>query len=106
MELNDYPRILEKFFSYIVKTDLEERVAFGDCYPPSDLPSLTGAAIEVFDPVNADNNVTNRYSVNDRAALVEAAEEAADAIREAFYATTKERAVESWQVILGSSFRG
>lgn len=105
VKLEDYPQALEKFFSYIVKTGLEKRVAFGDYYPASTLPNPTGDAIEVFDPVNAENNVTNMYTVSDRDALVKAAEEAADAIREAFYATTTKRAVESWQVIFGSSFR-
>ena len=103
--LNDYPRVLKEFFNYIVKTGLEERVAFDDYYPASNLPGPTGAAIEVFDPVNPKNNVTSRYSVNDRAALVEAAEEAADAIREASYATTTGRTAKLWQVVLGPSFR-
>lgn len=105
VQLNDYPRALAKFFSYIVKTGLEEQIIFND-YPSNTIPGYTGAAIEVFDPVNIQNNVTVRYSVNDREALVGAAEEAADSIREAFYATTKERAMESWQVILGQSFNG
>ena len=105
VELNDYPQALEKFFSYIVKTGLEERVAFVDYHPVSAIPGRTRAAIEVFDPVNIKNNVTSRYLVSDRNALVDAAEEAADAIREAFYATTVERAVKSWQVVFGSSFR-
>ena len=106
MDLNDYPHALEQFFSYIVKTRLEKRVSFIDYYPIDALSSSTRDAIEVFDPVNPKNNVTERYSVGDRDALVDAAGDAADAIREAFYATTKERAVESWQVVLGSSFRG
>ena len=104
--LKDYPQALEAFFSYIVKTGLEERVSFPDYYSPSGLPGPTGAAIEVFDPVNAENNVTDKYTLSDREALVKVAEEAADAIREAFYATTKGRAVELWQVVLGPSFRG
>ena len=105
-ELQNYPQALEDFFSYVVKTGLEERISFTDYYSSSRLPGPTGAAIEVFDPVNAENNVTDRYTLADRQALVEATEEAADAIREAFYATTKKRAVELWQVVLGSSFRG
>ena len=105
-ELKDYPQALEGFFTYVVKTGLEDRVAFTDYYPSSSLPRATRDAIEVFDPVNAENNVTDKYMWADREALVEAAEEAADAIREAFYATTKGRAVESWQTILGPSFRG
>ena len=104
--LKNYPIALEKFFNYMVKTGLEERVAFGDYYPASKLPAHTGAAIEVFDPVNPDNNVTARYSDRDRQALVEAAGEAADAIREAFYATTKRRAAEAWRVGLGPHVGG
>lgn len=105
MVLNDYPQALEEFFSYIVKTGLEERVTFPG-YSNGEIPRPAGATIEVLDPVNPKNNITSHYSVDDRDALVEAAEEAADAIREAFYATTKKRAVELWQVILGPSFRG
>lgn len=81
-------------------------MAFTDYYPASRLPDSTGAAIEVIDPVNPENNVSDKYTWADREALVNAAEEAADAIREALYSTTKGRAVELWQVILGPSFRG
>jgi len=105
-DLKDYTQALEGFFSYMVRTGLEERVAFTDYYPASRLPDSTGAAIEVIDPVNPENNVSDKYTWADREALVNAAEEAADAIREALYSTTKGRAVELWQVILGPSFRG
>lgn len=105
-KMNDYPQALETLFNYVVRTGLEERVSFDDYYASDALPGPTGAAIEVLDPVNADNNVTGGYSDGDRDALVGAAEEAADAIREALYATTKGRAVERWQAVLGESFRG
>ena len=104
-DLDDYPRTLETFFSWIASTGLEERVTFGDYYEAGGIAS-TGDAIEVLDPVNPDNNVTHRYSADDRAALVSAAEEASDAIREARYSTTKARAIERWQAVLGPSFRG
>ena len=104
--LNDYPRALKEFFNYIVRTGLEKRVAFDDYYRADSIPGGTGDPIEVLDPVNARNNVTVQYSVQDREALVNAAQDAADAIREAHYATTKERAVERWQAVLGSSFAG
>ena len=106
VDLKDYSQALEGFFSHVVKTGLEERVAFADYYPASRLPRPTGAAIEVFDPVNPENNVTDKYTWADREALVNAAEEAADATREALYSTTKGRAVELWQVVLGPSFGG
>lgn len=74
-------RHLKTFSARIVKTGLEERVAFNDYNNASSLPGPTEDAIEVFDPVNPNNNVTSRYSVGDRSALIHAAEGAADAVR-------------------------
>jgi tRNA nucleotidyltransferase (CCA-adding enzyme) len=105
INLADYPQALEGFFSYIVKMGLEERIAFTDYYPLSKLPGPTGAAIEIFDPINPSNNIASKYTLSDRQRLVDAAEEAADTISEAFYATTKSRAVECWQFVFGPSFR-
>lgn len=105
LKLNDYPTTLKGFFNYIARTGLEERVAFDD-YPANKFSNSADAAIKVFDPVNAENNVTKRYTVDDRSKLVKAAEDAADAIREASYATSAGRAVESWRTVLGPSFRG
>jgi hypothetical protein len=105
-DLSSYPEALSHFFSSVVKTGLEARVAFSDYYPASSLPKLSTGIIEVFDPVTADNNVADTYSVEDRDRLVGAAEQAADAISEALFATTKARAVECWQRVFGSSFRG
>lgn len=105
IDLADYGEALAGFFAYIVKSGLTERIAFMDYYTESALPPPTGAAIEVFDPVNPDNNITVRYSDADRQRLVEAAADAGDAIDEALFADTKTRAVERWQLVLGSSFR-
>ncbi|MCH7923114.1 MAG: nucleotidyltransferase [Nitrospinae bacterium] len=103
---SDYPNALEALFSYIVKTRLQERIAFTDYYAASDLPHSDGAPIEIFDPVNPSNNVASRYTTTDLTSLVDAAEEAGDAVSEAHYATTKARAVECWRIVLGQSFRG
>ncbi len=105
-DLSRYDQALEKFFSYLVKTELEERISFTDYYSASSLPGSTGAPIEIFDPVNPLNNVASLYTSADSSRLVEAADEAASAIAEAHYATTKARAVECWQIVFGSSFRG
>lgn len=106
VSLSDYPRALETIFSYMVKTGLEDRIAFTDYYPACRLPDPTGAAIEIFDPVNPVNNVAEKYTTADRERLIRAAEEAADAVAEAYYATTKARAVDCWQIILGPAFQG
>lgn len=105
-DLSDYPRALDIFFSDMVKTGLESRTSFSDYYRPSALPKQSTGPIEVFDPVNSENNIASAYTVSDRSRLVTAAEEAADAISEALYATTKARAVTCWQRVLGTSFKG
>lgn len=104
--LTDYPTALETFFTYIVKSGLKERVFFTDHYSTASLPVRNTSVIEIFDPVNADNNIAKNYGETDRQAIVNAAHEALDAIGEARYATTRYEAVECWQDILGRGFRG
>lgn len=104
-DLSDYPKAMEEFFNWMSRTGLEDRVAFDD-YCPADKIPRSGDVIEVLDPVNPRNNVTDRYFTNHRDALIRAAEDASDAIREARYSSTKDRAVERWRVVLGPSFRG
>lgn len=103
---SDYTIALEGFFDYLVRTELSERIAFTEHYPPTALPATRIAAIEIFDPVNPDNNVARLYDATDQKRIVLAAEQALDAITEARYATTKAQAVECWQVVLGSRFPG
>jgi hypothetical protein len=102
--LNDYPAALEQFFSYLVRTDLDERITFTDFCQASVLRG--SAAIEVIDPVNKDNNVAANYEKFDRDAIVREAQLALDAVCMAQYATTKSQAVECWQVVLGTGFKG
>ena len=106
LDCSDYYRALQAFFTYIVRTGLEQRVYFTDYYNKSKLPASSSSAIEILDPVNAHNNVAILYGVEDRKQLVNAADDAASAIAEAKYSTTKSRAIECWQVVLGPSFRG
>jgi tRNA nucleotidyltransferase (CCA-adding enzyme) len=105
LDLFSYPEALREMFAYIVRSGLEERIAFSDYYSKSELPVPTGTPIEIFDPVNPENNVAFRYTAADRERIVDAADEALSAILEAGRAPTKERAVARWQLVLGSSFR-
>jgi tRNA nucleotidyltransferase (CCA-adding enzyme) len=106
LDLTDHIGALEEIFGYIVKSDFADRIAFTDYYKAVDLPGPTGTPIEVFDPVNPENNVAFRYTTADRTRIVEAADEALSAITEAGFATTKAQAVACWQVVLGSRFKG
>jgi hypothetical protein len=101
---DDYVVAMEAFFDYLLDTEFAERIAFTDFYDTDDLPASTSAVIEIFDPVNADNNVAERYTETHRKLILDAAEQAADAIAEAHYSDTKGRAVALWQTIFGSTF--
>jgi len=92
--------------TYIVKSRLKTRISFADYYPASKLPGPTGKAIEIFDPVNETNNVAAIYDDSHRQKIVSAAQDALEAIAEARFATTRGRAIECWQEVLGPSFRG
>lgn len=102
----DHIAALEAFFDYIVRTELREQVAFTDYTPAEKLPARGDLPIEILDPVNPANNVAKRYTDQDRLRVVAAAEEALDAITEAKYATTRAQAIDCWQVVFGTSFRG
>lgn len=106
IDFSDYVNATEAFFTYIVQTGLQERIAFTDYYAAGELPAATGAEIEIIDPVNPDNNVALSYMRAHRQKIVAAAMEAHEALADAAYATTKGRAVEDWRDILGPTFAG
>ncbi len=105
-DFSDYTIALEKVFAFIVKSRLKSRIFFTDYYSASMLPAPTGKAVEVFDPVNETNNVAADYDESHRQKIVSAAQDALEAISEARFATTRGRAIECWQDVLGPSFRG
>jgi hypothetical protein len=106
IDFSDYVDATEAFFTYIVQTGLQERITFTDYYSGKELPSSTGAEIEIIDPVNPENNVAASYTRAHREKIVAAAMEAHEALADAAYATTKGRAVEDWRDILGPTFAG
>lgn len=106
VDFSDYPNAIEKVFAYVVKSQLKTRIAFTDYYAASALPAPTGRPIEIFDPVNPTNNVAAMYDDGQRKKMISAAQDALEAITEARFATTRGRAIECWQDVLGPSFRG
>lgn len=103
---SDYARALQAFFNYIVDTGLKSRIAFKDYYKASELPKTLPDPVQIFDPVNADNNVASQYTENNRRLIVIAAQDALNALNEAHTAAFKMDAVSMWQIVLGSSFKG
>ena len=101
---DDYPIALQSFFAYVVQSNLNERISFNDYYQPSKLPKADGVPIQIFDPVNPDNNVASTYTDSERKVMVEASFDALDALSEAHHSDTKGRSVDRWKEVLGPSF--
>jgi hypothetical protein len=101
----DYPEALQAFFTFVAKTDMREKIVFEDYYD-KDSVGDTDAPVQIFDPVNAKNNVSRLYKRDEADAIVEAALDAGDAIDAALRAPTKQETVRYWQRVFGSSFQG
>src|SRR5207249_2586572 len=104
IRFDDYHAGLEHFFVYIQKTGLRERVAFKDNYQSTSLPKQRTAVVEIFDPVNPENNVASDITDAGRKQLVDLADQALDTLSYARNSQTKGDSVECWQELMGSSF--
>ena len=100
----DYPDALQHFFTYVAKSDLRERISFGDYYDKDKVPALKDR-VQVIDPVNAKNNTSRLYTDAQASAIVDAALDAGDAIDAALAAPTKQETVRYWQKVFGPSFQ-
>lgn len=103
-KFDDYHAGIEAFFTYIQNSGLKERVAFTDFYATSKLPKQSTGVIEIFDPINPENNVASDLTEADRVLLVDLANKALDALAFARTCQTKGEAVACWQELMGPSF--
>lgn len=103
VDFSNYPEAMQSFFTYIAKTDIKELIYFTDYYPKSTIPTYSDR-IRIIDPVNAKNNTSKLYTIDQALAIVEEALNAGDAIDSANAATTKEKANYYWQKVFGPTF--
>ncbi|HEY4502095.1 MAG TPA: CBASS oligonucleotide cyclase [Candidatus Paceibacterota bacterium] len=101
--LDHYPDALAQVFAHIAKDGFVSPVVFDDHYHPS-VCATSSHPIRIWDPVNHENNVAQKYSDQQRDAIVEAALDAGDAIAAAKRAVTKGEAVRYWQKVFGPAF--
>lgn len=106
LDASDYTEALQQFFAYIVRSGLKEPIFFTDYYGAGSINLVDGAVMQIFDPVNPQNNIAATYTEAQRLLIVEEAQRALDAITTATSATTKGEAVSNWQVVFGTTFRG
>ncbi len=104
LDLSDYPEALQHFFTYIARTNFREKIVFDDYYSPSSVGSFS-APVQIIDPVNAKNNVSQLYTAAQADAIVNAALDAGDAIDAALAAPTKQETIRYWQKVFGNGFQ-
>ena len=102
LTLTNYPEALREFFDYLQIESLNEVISFND-YGQGNVVAQN-KPINIFDPVNAKNNVAEQYTQENKDLILDAAMEAADAIEYASFATTKDEALRQWRKVFGASF--
>ena len=104
LDFSDYPEALQHFFTYVARSNLTERIVFSDYYQPTSVGSFS-ERVQIIDPVNAKNNVSQLYTDKNATAIVDAALDAGEAIDAALLAPTKQETVYYWQKVFGPSFQ-
>ncbi|MCG7571922.1 MULTISPECIES: CBASS oligonucleotide cyclase [Pseudoalteromonas] len=105
VDFSDYVEALQAFFTYIVKSNLDQKIIFEDYYKASEVKDFSDP-IQIIDPVNTENNVSSLYTRHQADLIVNAAMDAGDAIDAAEFAPTKTLTVQYWQSVFGPSFTG
>lgn len=105
LDTSDYAESLKQFFAYIVRTGLKEKIFFTDNYTAKSIGE-SDDIMQIYDPVNPDNNIASTYTEQQRVQIVDAATAALDALTTASSSPTKTEAVAKWQVVFGATFRG
>ncbi len=91
--------------AYIVRTGLRTPIVFTDYYKADEVEATT-EPIQVWDPVNPENNVARGYSELDRQRLVNHAKATLDTITMAAYASSNGEALDAWRELFGPAFPG
>lgn len=105
LQLNDYPRAFEQVLAFMVQTELQTPIVFTDFYRASAVSASTDP-MQVWDPVNPDNNIVKLYTDLERARLVEVAKNAFEEINWAAMAPNKGDANQAWRTLFGTTFEG
>lgn len=100
---DDIVTALKQFYRYIVNTELNEAIIFTDYYS-SDEVSVGINTVNIFDPVNPENNVGDSLDFFKKEEIIEKADDALGYLSHATQASTKTQAVSSLKQIFGSSF--
>ena len=104
LDFSDYPEALQHFFTYIARSNLREKIVFTDHCETSEVGPFSDR-VQIIDPVNPKNNVSQLYNIEHVNAIVNAALDAGDAIDSALIAPTKQETIRYWRRVFGPSFQ-
>lgn len=93
----DYPWALARVFGLMARWRVQ---AGAEQQTPGESPG----PVALLDPANPGNDIVSSYAESELTALSAAAEDALDAVTEAYYATSRRGALRFWRYLLGRSF--
>ncbi len=105
LAVDNYPRAFEQVLSFIADTEMGQPIVFTDYYPADAAPE-TWDAVQVWDPVNPENNATRSYNDGHRQRLVKLATAALEEVAWATQSPTKGDANDAWRNLFGPGFEG
>lgn len=100
---DDITKSLQQFYRYIINTELAKPIIFEDNYKKSDVV-LDEEGVNIFDPVNPENNIGASLDKEKIDRIIDEADEALGYLSHALQASTKTVAVSSLKQIFGTSF--
>ncbi|MGW7531829.1 CBASS oligonucleotide cyclase [Amycolatopsis sp. NPDC054798] len=106
LQVDDYPAAFEQVLAYITTTGLQTPITFSDFSTASAEITANTDPIQIWDPVNPENNIASSYTDADRKRLVEAAASALDSVSWAATAPTQGTSYDAWRELFGPSFPG
>src|SRR5258708_25630980 len=92
---------LIRFFLFIVQTQLTTPIAFAE---HGSKPRFPNDPVVILDPVNGNNNVTMRITINERDEIVSQALEAWEKLNSARWKMTKGETIKCWKAVFVLSF--
>ncbi len=92
---------LIRFFLFIAETHLKTPIAFAE---HGSHPRFPKDPVVILDPVNGDNNVTRRITIDERDEIVVKALEAWEILNSACWKITKGETITCWRRVFGRTF--
>ena len=92
---------ITRFFLFIARTQLMTPISFAE---NGSKPEFPCDPVVILDPVNSDNNVTKRITVDEQKTIVTLALEAWEKLHSARWKMAKEQTIKCWRGVFGRSF--